>query len=853
MLKCESIDGFAIGVAETGVLDHNNGNKPRDPALAVLVLPSTGVTEFHGLPEWIEAVRDALKGLGFDDERLPDVVAVVSDHGTTPSRTAWRSTRKDANKLRHLFKVECEARKSNGKRGWEDFESLTSHTFEIKGAAGSGTEEPHPLTQAIDALIGMLILGARPIAAASLHLFVPMQFGAVPMTAPDLDKRNDDDTLAYRALRRAALEKALDNQEKGWRVEDANTHLAYFLPHVGRLLAPKFDRLPDAAELDGCIVSLSRALPADASVTAHFKNRGAVAASLTETRLHFFGERTLAVEWRLECLHSSGKAPLWRAIADGGLNGGARSAAAWLDLSYAAQHISSAWTLGESEQYKIVTLELNLNGEAVKQKLHGSVPDAPRHGGRLPVVGVLDALMKHLLGGLETSLPGKEWPKEFDERFEVRGHDRARLVQTLVPAGPQPTQKETPAFEAAEPLAAHLAMSERYARSPIDATRQRELQDSAFDWNKSRGSRYFATEQAFAYLGFGDFAVETAAERDMPGAYRRMTLLVALNGAVIDGFSRDIEHAQADWDPIASSNVSDAKLRERYAQVQARMLKFFNGCWFETVTGAAQGRELYSLILRKSTAMREFHFLKEEIGRTERYLQLRVQEDEQELQSEHTRNTSWLQLVATIVVGMAGLAALIEGGTLGSAGAVFQPLRDLGWAREWSFEIAGAILLFVVFSMTRGYPPLPGHADQFDSPPSRTLSWLVAALLIVVGEFWLRDWLCDALPPCAALRWLIALGLGGMVALGFTTAWPSVTKIGARHPCPVLHGRSLLHPDEQRALGKSDRTALRALRRAWLVLAALIGFYVLSATLHATGVFNVAASAGSPAACAKSN
>lgn len=709
----------------------------------------------------------------------------------------------------------------------------------------------------LDCILNNDLLGERPLLGARLNCIVPMHYTPLAAASPH-----------YARLRAAALAKAHE-PDSSLAVEYSKEGEHYFLPHVNDLVAPKPKDIVGvwkvaadetvAARLDEKVVTLRRELSGHESITVQTDSRMAfpVEARLGDLRLHFYAESTFALEWscELEALRLEKDEPLWHYMSRQGKAGPASSAAAWLDFSEQARKIYSAFKAEEHEikkGEKVARLTLtDGTGSILQQVLHDHEDEVDVGTGRLPFVGLLDWLMSRAFQDVIQRPAGEMgWAR----LFELRCDDRARLVQSIALAGGLPDDKaprlapaaarpgsavaggpvssEGPeirfikgpprARQALDPFHARAVMVDnwgiKHAYDPDFA--EAETDAGAYDRFRSWGTRFLVNDHCFAFVGFGAYALSPIHSDHMAGEYRRMMLLILLNGAVLGTFSREIAAGLAGWRPGYRDDAAarNHEVLEAYRRLMPRFVKFANINWVERVSSQVQGIELFDLMLARSQAIRDYRFLNDEISRTDSYLELEAEARERELEAESAASKEWLATLGTIGAIFVGAVGAITTDTLPFVPALITDIHGLfgapaaGFLDEWGGVIASTFTLVVAFGVIgSGLVSLPGSHDTRLAMKGWDVA--VAVAIAAVGP------LAGLLPgvfPAAPFLFLLLFAVAAFVA----------------------------RPHRRFNVEITDRAGianLRNMRRVWAVLAIAMALHMAAVSAQTWGAVDVGA------------
>jgi hypothetical protein len=672
--------------------------------------------------------------------------------------------------------------------------------------------------------------------------------------------------------------------------------------------------------LDEHIFTIVRDL-SDKAVTMRvwrLNRRKPIDARLVDVRLHFYCERMAALEWTVEftdpdkpsanqTVSERDQADLaksyrrvaprkdalddpiaywrrlvWRDVMPDGSEGRAPvTVAEVLDHTHIQRLIYSTHVAEESETDRPAAIEiLDENGAVLaRTDLFGRKVDASPGERKLPIVGVFRHMLASILGDhLEEALNKARQTKEgqaqtnpgLEELFEIRSDERARLVTSLVPAGEKPGKHGNAALEWAQ-LEARLHMAEAYGQGwpyPQEFS-EGEMRAGLYGRYREWGTSYLVSDHVFAALSFSDFGLNPIHRAHVPFLYRRMALLLYLNTAVLNAFSRGISTALEGWNADDQHDESDDRFRAAYGKLEPSFLKFTNLNWFEQVTAQIQGIELFELMRKQSRAGQEYQLIAAEIARTDRLLARLATEEVQRQDRARTRMRDWLTQMAALIGGIGISAAIINDDALPTVVAFANRFAE--WVgltvtpgmpeafklpvQEWRFQLAAlATSVLVMALMGFGQIQMPGaNREKFAIHKglvafAHILTFALPWLVIVHG----REWLTGSGSVLA----------GGALSLIVAWVW-----WGAR-PMPRAVEASLLTANEQNVasllsmwrlrfwsgLGswmlyselerwpdatRADKDDFRALRANWVLLALGAALFVFVTVLHAGGVLDV--------------
>lgn len=579
------------------------------------------------------------------------------------------------------------------------------------------------LDAAIDGWISCRTLGNRPLAGAAATLVVPMQL--------DVEEHGyAADCDAFRTIRTECLTSARHGRRGLRLLRDPPAPAPrerigdYFLPHVRNLIDPLEHRIKYAPHdqshrsrkrrekradpLDNLIVPVAVEVPRAAAVSVVAAGRAApLDARITSVRLHFAPENTIVATWTLEpptppASEKRNDKPWWQQLLDREDTG--YPVAAWTDLVEKARMISSSFVAEPDEAGKpfIVTLRWDKDVEPTGYHL----AEHTREDRRVPIQGCLDYLLRQALApAIHTAGLGDKLA-DLATLFELRSDTRARVINGLAVAGPQP--KSDPAAKQIMPLLERLhtvegfgtgfAYDEAFSTATIDRARYRRYAD--------QGSHYAASDHAFVFLGFGGFALNPILTNHFRRQYTAMAMHAWLSLAILQGFSRQVAALLKRWPRFLERQPGPHPAEHEYRDLVGRFLRFTNTVWCEQMSVQTQGIELYDLMLNATPARRELTRLQESLTGFEQWLS--AQHQEQEDQRANRESDRWSSLA---VVGMVlGAAAAVESGYTAHvfapvfsafdslAGHISPPLRAwLGLTpvafriENWLFELAGIL------------------------------------------------------------------------------------------------------------------------------------------------------------------
>ncbi len=669
----------------------------------------------------------------------------------------------------------------------------------ISTAAGKlRADQDSDVSATVDRVLNALLLGERPCRWAELHCMVTMQFNQP-------DNSTEQDLVRYRALRCELIDLAASGP---MRIESDQKGAHYFLPHTYQVLVSgAVDPGGDDEQLDESVISLN--LPCDTDeclVVSRDKWSEPVAAQLSALRLHLYTERTIALEYalRLTGMHHASANwgdTLWGDIIACGPNGWQHSTAAWLDYAEAARTLYSGFK-ADAVVERARQFETWLSGAKDATRLAiWSQTSAATAGMRLPIQGTLRNLLARFVGEERASAA----------YFALRVDDRARVVQSLTPSGEWPVEGR--AAEQLPVLAARFALVDEFGTEHFYARdfAEPETDETAYDRfcgpdQYHGGSRFFANDHAFGHLGFGWYSAKVIGQDHMRGIYRRMALLLHLNGGALFGLLRDLGDALKGWDTGLND---DDRVTEQLGGLHRRYLKFLNLNWFEQVSSQVQGIELFDLLRRASPAARELRLVGEQVGCTSDYL----------TQHREVRREALGRFLATllaIVTLLAGLPALLTGSSVPALRLGIDAMLGAGFTARWTFEIAGAamIVLLALFDWL-GLLGTPARRNKPKLNPAMVAALgaaialpLLAPPLASIGTALVSSYGV----PLTAFPWLYPPFAAVAAAGGFYRVWSN------------MPGQSW-----------SDRLT----RKLGPIYAGLIASYVLLASAHTTGLVTV--------------
>ncbi len=554
------------------------------------------------------------------------------------------------------------------------------------------------LSQALDKVLNAMLLGERPVLGARIHCFVPMQFGVH-------GKSIEENSKSYARLRRALLDAALCGN-CGIVREMSQSGRHYFLPHTHSLLiSGATDPRAKQAQLDEQVLTIvahkaGDDIDAAKIIVTREKPTRTITGCVESVRLHLYTERTVALEYTLafpamepQCGLTAGKT-LWGDILLAGTEGAKRSVAAWLDFAEGARHIYSGFEAdGTSEPSKAFTTQLSGSGREVAKLDAWKCQPQALDDVRLPIEFHLKYFLEQFLTPLAGRVPGYDVLGDLSSLFEVRCDDRARVVQSVALSGEYPANELTK--KRLEVLEARLAMVDEFSETFFyeEAFANHETDRVAYNRFRTNtdggGNRYFAYDHAFSHLGFGGFAYNPIHTEHMPSLYRRMALLLHLNGAVLNGMLREISMTLKSWD---AAKGADDQLTDSLAQLERRFLKFLNLNWYQQVSSQVQGIELFDLMRATSTAARDLNLVDEQITRTSAYLTNRREQRKE-------ANSRFVSLLFTIAASLIALPSLFKNDFWPTVSNGIDALFHAGVADRWSNELAGLCAIWIVAAL----------------------------------------------------------------------------------------------------------------------------------------------------------
>ncbi len=666
-----------------------------------------------------------------------------------------------------------------------------------------GFEAPYgalqsPVTENVERLLNAFLLGERPVRHARIYCLVTMQYGELGRTVAQ-------NLAGYRGLRRALIEEAQTKQSP-LQLETDGDGAHYFHPHTHNVMvASPLEPGLDDEHLDERVVTISLPCAKEHVVISRDKWAGLVKARLESLRLHLYTERTVALEYAL--VFETPKDPswgeaLWRDIVLSGEDGWKISAACWLDYAEAARTLYSGFKASEKIEGKRGFRSWLGGARGETQLSLWDRAQVRESGGRFPVKGMLQHMLARFVGQEKAS----------EVCFELRVDDRARIVQSLTLSGSWP--REGRAGEGLPVLSSRFALVDEFNTSHFYNAAFAEDEVKAMVYDRfcgpdeyGGGSRFFANDHAFSHLGFGWFAAAEIGPGHIASVYRRMALLLQLNGAALFGMLRDLGDVMKGW---GLSEQEDDGLAEELTGLHQRYLKFLNLNWFDQVSSQVQGIELFDLMKRSSPATRELALVGEQVSRTSDYLTA-----QREIRREALGR--FVGTLIAIVTLLAGLPAMIKGDSVPVIGAALDQLFGAGFAGRWAFELAGAgmIALLAVLDW-KGFlgTPTRGRGRRVDRAMVAALLLAMALPLAGGPLVQLYRGMAGAMPP--GCGWIEPLALGGWCAAAGCLAGGWFFHIWKQaHRC-----------------GWPDRLT----RRMGPIYASLIGAYVFLASLHSTGL-----------------
>jgi hypothetical protein len=274
---------------------------------------------------------------------------------------------------------------------------------------------------------------------------------------------------------------------------------------------------------------------------------------------------------------------------------------------------------------------------------------------------------------------------------------------------------------------------------------RRETYAHAYDRYRGMGSRHLLSDHSFAYIGHGEYPAETLWPEHLRHLYPPMVRLLHMNGAILNGFSRELVAFGPSWRVEAPNDPEvPHPLAARFSELRGRYLRFLALNWFEQVSSQMQGVELYDLLRNASHAQRELQIVGDSIERAEAFFDQQARDRTDQLER---RKEDMVRFVAVIVpvLGLGGL--ILSMLTVDQPSGLARLLQD--WvnarlihaagesgAQTWAYEIAGytilvALLSLGAFGVLR--TPLPEFIPG-EKRPSR-FYFLPAAVIALMAPF----------------------------------------------------------------------------------------------------------------------
>ena len=556
----------------------------------------------------------------------------------------------------------------------------------FEDAAGSTQKKKYSIAE-MEVRLNSLLYAERPLLGGRLHCMVALQHGQWTVA-----EEPDAATLesGFEQFRTALFAQC--ECEGGPTPFATTVGRNYYLPHLHPLLVPSKDNLCES----GQIITLRASAFDGQALECCKKNRKPVRAHVEDVFLHLGPERTVLLEWVLALetpAIDSNQTSLWHAILNSGASGPQRSIAAWLDFSASVRTCFKTYSPTEMEKLDRAA-KLQLFSKSGK----GTAPffvhaEAIDDGGsfRAPIIG----LVEHYLRGFVPL----EQAEDLNAILEFRFDERARVIQSVLVAGQDvadddPNERQRAICEAllqgVDGWNSDFLYAEGYSRD--------ETNRHAYDRYKGKGSRYLISDHSFAYVGHGSFAASDVWPKHMRCSYPPMVRLLHMNGAILNGFSRELANFGLEWtlDP-PDDPEKPYPLAKKFARLKGRYLRFLSLNWFEQVSSQLQGVELYDLLRGASHAQRELGVVGESIERAEAFVDQQARNREGTLEN---RKEDRVRFIATVlpVLGLGGLLLKMLGAERPSGlEAILQNAinRTLGSgaALVWRYELAAYAMM----------------------------------------------------------------------------------------------------------------------------------------------------------------
>ena len=618
-------------------------------------------------------------------------------------------------------------------------------------------EAREKLDELADWLLNQTLVALRPAAAARITGRVAFHMG-------------EDQRERFQSLRRRAIDKFCPRHHRS-PVPSPGKDTAYLFAYLRELLDPPPAKVRGFAEAPDRLDRLLVSVPLEREPLSCRVRRGNATRSfeleIDDLRLHFAYLECLVLEWSVHLVPQpkptddppSGRR-LWRELV-AQPDGDRLTLAEIVDLENALQWLFSTFVTQPGESLGKRVLHQLVDEETKTPITHQVWGGAVEHAA---LEGWVGALLHRALRQLD---PG--WSHGDAAQLEVLNDNRAWLQTSIALVGDEPVHAA--AREELTALLARLRMADAYgngfAYGPEFA--RGELAEGSYTRFDGQGSRFLVADHAFAYVGFGDYALQPIHEVQMPQLYGRMWLVALVYLAVVRAFHTRVTRSLEGWPP----GPGEIELPADYRTLERRLLVFTNTLWFHELTGQIQGVQLFAKMREQTRVESEFDLLNAEIAQLNQHV-------ESVTERAGERRLRLLTQLGIPVAAFTGFLALAPANLKPAA----TPLWDwLGWAAPWitpggmALAVAAAVawVLAFVFPAERRRawrPPLfPAPASVLLAAVGYGLvSWRVAAAggdcPAPAGEVWL-------LALAAAVAW----GAFGSIALKFAAEARQVRRL----------------------------------------------------------------------------
>lgn len=626
--------------------------------------------------------------------------------------------------------------------------------------------EGEALSRLADTLLDNLLIGNRPVLAWRTSFTQAFRF------------RNEAGQLLKAELVEA-LSEGSGKGGLGTPVVFADSQKDYFLPHVRGMLFPDLRpghatrRILDAGNALATFDIGISDLTLTVSTKGTFPRRDVL--NVTGLKLHLFHADTLVLEWTVEESFAppkkdgaarNGKPPLWRSYLERSIERSV-SVAHVVDLNAKLRLCYSAFKAEKWEPIDIISLRWRRRRLGTLHR-GAYVSTDQITGWLLPLLALAMGHAKADDPAVDTAIarfgarvsggPGWLGPHRPGALQCLHGA-RAHVHTSVALDGNPPTVPA--ALAALDVLRARLTTVEPYGKAHFydpDFARA-EMERYTYDRFRSVGTLLSATSHSMAFLGFGDYALDTIHAKHMPGSYRRLSLLTQAYHAALLALSQDVElvgRRIEGGDGPGRRGVRVGQGLTQIREVRERILAFTTLLWFERVSSEVQGGELFDLLVRTADIRRELELISTEVERYEQYLAAARSERDAETQ----------QLLAFIGLPLALFAFLVSNSE--PAKQAYFPILTSIEALRTRWDLTDLPLL----SQPWGFA---------------LVVCAVAAAGFLVGVRLLRHWLGgrDLILAIIALAMIGGLILGGTMLPGQAPVMETQGAAKPDHPDPV--------------------------------------------------------------------